>query len=67
MKKGEIKKLDTMLFMINLQSLCSFPFLASPMFRHSLKAQGKDWEKDFSADKLKQSVKSFIEYTLYNK
>ena len=26
-KNGEIKKLDTTLFMINLQSLCSYPFL----------------------------------------
>ena len=64
-KNGEIKKLDTTLFMINLQSLCSYPFLASPMFRYSVKAQGKDWEKDFSTEKLKQSVKSFIENTLH--
>jgi TetR/AcrR family transcriptional regulator len=61
MKAGEIKKFDTVLFMVNIQSLCSFPFLASPMFKHSLKAHGKDWEKDFSAEKLKQSIKNYIE------
>lgn len=63
-KNGEIRKFDTALFLINLQSLCSFPFLASPMFKHSLKAQGKDWDKDFSTDKLKQSVKLFVENSL---
>lgn len=62
-KSGEIKKIDTTIFIINLQSLCSFPFLASPMFKHSLKVQGKDWEKDFSTEKLKQSVKNFVEST----
>jgi TetR/AcrR family transcriptional regulator len=64
MKTGEIKKIDTAMFMINMQSLCSFPFLASPMFKHSLKAHGKDWEKDFSTEKLKKTVKTFIENTL---
>ena len=60
MKSGEIKKTDTALFLINLQSLCSFPFLASAIFKHSLKSHGKDWEKDFSIEKLKESVKSFV-------
>ncbi len=64
MKSGEIKKVDATMFMINLQSLCSFPFIATPMFRHSLKAHGKDWDKDFSNDKLKKSIKTFIENSL---
>ncbi|HET6224743.1 MAG TPA: TetR family transcriptional regulator [Bacteroidia bacterium] len=64
MQKGEIAKIDTALFMINLQSLCSFPFLASPMFKHSLKSYGKDWNTDFSTEKLKKSVYTFIENTL---
>ncbi len=63
-KTGEIKEIDTTLFMINLQSLCSYPFLASSMFQHSLKSQGKDWNIDFSIDKLKSSVNHFIEHTL---
>ncbi len=64
MKIGAIKKFDATMFMINLQSLCSYPFLASPMFKYSVKAQGKDWEKEFSTEKLKHSVKLFIENTL---
>ncbi len=63
-KKGEIKKLDAAMFMINLQSLCSFPFLESPMFTYSLKSNGKDWTKDFSTDKLKLAVKTFVENSI---
>jgi len=63
-KKGNIGKFDTTMFMINLQSLCSFPFLASPMLRNSLKAQGKDWDTDFNSDRLKKVVKAFIENTI---
>ncbi|MGZ6540312.1 MAG: hypothetical protein ACXVEB_18185, partial [Bacteroidia bacterium] len=62
-KNKEIKKFDTAMFLVNLQSLCTYPFLASSMFRHSLKSHGKDWEKDFSTEKLKQSVKDFVEFT----
>jgi AcrR family transcriptional regulator len=61
MKTGEICKIDATMFMINIQSLCSFPFLASPMFKHSLKSYGKDWNTDFSTDKLKKTVYAFIE------
>lgn len=63
-KSGEIHKIDTAMFMINVQSLCSFPFLASSMFKHSLKTYGKDWNVDFSPEKLKKSVYIFIENTL---
>lgn len=63
-KSGEIAKIDTTMFMINIQSLCSFPFLASPMFKHSLKSYGKDWNVDFSPEKLKKTVYLFIENTL---
>jgi len=64
MKNGEIKQFDTGMFMINLQSLCTFPYLASPMFKHSMKSYGKDFEKDFSEEKLKERVRKFIEDTL---
>ena len=60
---GEIKKIDTAMFLINLQSLCSYPFLATPLFKHVLKVNHKDWN-DFNSDKLKQSVKTFVESTL---
>jgi AcrR family transcriptional regulator len=63
-KKGEMKKFDTAMFLVNMQSLCTYPFLASSMFKHSLKSHGKDWDKDFSTEKLKESVKNFVEITL---
>ena len=58
---GEIKKMDPVQFWINLHSLCSFPFLAEPMFRYVLKMRG---EGDFSITKHKQSVKQFVENSL---
>lgn len=63
MASGEIKKIDTAMFLINLQSLCSYPFLATPLFKHVLKVNHKDWN-DFNSNKLKLSVKTFVEYTL---
>jgi TetR/AcrR family transcriptional regulator len=65
--KGEIKKIDTTLFFINLQSLCSYPFIAKPIFKYSLKANNKDYDKDFSPEKLKIAVKHFIESSLSKK
>jgi len=63
-KNGEIAKIDSTMFLINIQSLCSFPFLASPMFKHSLKSYGKDFNTDFSPEKLKKILKTFIDNTL---
>jgi AcrR family transcriptional regulator len=60
---GKLKKIDTVMFMINLQSLCSYPFMAAPLFKHVLKSHGKDWNRDFSPEKLKQSVQKFVEFT----
>ncbi len=61
--RGNIKKIDTALFWINMHSLCSYPFLAAPLFKHGLKAHHKEWS-DYSPVKIKQSVKQFIEKTL---
>lgn len=61
--KGEIKLMDTAMFMVNIQSLCSYPFLASPLFSHVLKANNKNWS-DINSEKLKQSVKAFVEHSL---
>jgi TetR/AcrR family transcriptional regulator len=65
--KGEIKKIDTTMFFINLQSLCSYPFIAKPIFKHSLKANNKDYDKDFSPEKLKITVKQFVDFSLSKK
>ena|ERR1051326_8269217 len=63
MARGEIKKTDPVVFMVNLQSLCFYPFIAAPLFRHMLKAYNKDWN-DFTSNKHKQSIKRFIEHAL---
>jgi TetR/AcrR family transcriptional regulator len=63
MEAGKLKKFDTTIFLINVQSLCAYPFISAPLFKHTLKAHGKDWNKDFSPDKLKDSVKKFVELT----
>lgn len=63
---GRLKKFDTAMFMVNIHSLCTYPFIGAPLFKHALKAHGKDFEKDFSNEKLKQSVKNFVEFT-FNK
>jgi TetR/AcrR family transcriptional regulator len=63
MAAGTIKKFDTSLFLINLLSLCTYPFIGEPLFKRAMKSHGKDWNKDFSNEKLKQSVKNFVEYT----
>ncbi len=64
---SRINKFDTAMFMVNLQSLCSYPFIASPLFKISLKANGKDWNKDFNTEKLKESIKNFVEFTFEKK
>jgi AcrR family transcriptional regulator len=63
-KKEEVIAIDTAMFFINIQSMCTYPFIAASMFHHSLKKQGKDWNKDFDPKKLKLSVKQFVETTL---
>lgn len=63
MAAGRIKKIDPVMFMINLHSLCSYPFIGAPLFKHVLKVHGKDWNKDFSTEKLKLSAKNFVEFT----
>jgi TetR/AcrR family transcriptional regulator len=64
MAAGKIKKIDPVMFMINLHSLCTYPFLGMPLFRHAIKSHGKDFEKEFSIAKLKQSAKNFVEHSL---
>ena len=64
MAAGKVKKVDSVMFMINLHSLCTYPFIGAPLFKHALKSHGKDFSRDFSIEKLKQSVKTFVELTL---
>lgn len=61
---GKIKKIDTGMFMINLHSICTYPFIGTPLFKRAFKASGKDYEKDFTVEKLKQSAKRFVDFSL---
>jgi AcrR family transcriptional regulator len=63
-KTGQIPAdLDSVIFMINLHSLCTYPFLASPIFKVISEKSKMNW-KDPQNNKLKQSVKDFVTFKL---
>lgn len=43
-KKGNIKKISAPQLLINIQSLCVFPFLAKPMLRQVMQMSEKDYQ-----------------------
>lgn len=61
--REEIPPLDPIMFLINLHSLCSHPFIAAPLFRQIIRSNESDW-KDPDNLKLKESVKKFVYNTL---
>jgi TetR/AcrR family transcriptional regulator len=61
--KKEIEELDPVIFLINLHSLCAYPFLASPIFKVLMKKAGQTWSDD-TFDRIKQSVKDFVSFKL---
>lgn len=58
---NEIEPFDPVIFMVNLHSLCAYPFLASPLYKVILKKHGYNWEVE-AKEKVKQSVKDFISF-----
>lgn len=60
-EKKEIPPIDPVMFMVNLHSLCAYPFLASPLYKVILKKNGYDWDDD-SQNRIKESVKEFISF-----
>ncbi|NCA21059.1 MAG: hypothetical protein EBS86_07985 [Crocinitomicaceae bacterium] len=63
-KTGQIPAdLDSVIFMLNLHSLCTYPFLASPIFKVISEKSKMNW-KDPQNSKLKQSVKDFVNIKL---
>jgi AcrR family transcriptional regulator len=60
---GELPDIDPVLFVMNLQSLCGYPFLASPIFKSMCRSGNTDWE-DPNNEKLKASVKEFVAFKL---
>ncbi|MNU74830.1 HTH-type transcriptional regulator RutR [compost metagenome] len=57
----EIPPIDPVMFMVNLHSLCAYPFLASPLYKVILKRNGYEWDDD-SQNRIKESVKEFISF-----
>ena len=62
-KRGEIPDIDSVLFFMHLHSLCAYPFLASPIFKVIQEKSKLNW-KDPKNEKLKESVKDFVNYKL---
>lgn len=65
-KFNEIPDIDPVLFLIHLHSLCSYPFLAAPIFKVITENSNIPFH-DPSNLKLKQSVKDYVIYTLTKK
>lgn len=63
MKKGEIPELDPVIFLMNLHSLCAYPFVAAPIFNVICQNSGVQWV-DASHEKLLQSIHEFIHFKL---
>jgi AcrR family transcriptional regulator len=63
MQKGNLPtdepEFDPVIFIVNLHSLCAYPFIASPLFRGMLKNNGYEWDA-FRKEQSKNSVKAFI-------
>lgn len=51
------------MLMINIQSLCAYPFLAGPLYKAGFNVSEEDW-KNFTTTQLKTTVKHFIATTL---
>ncbi len=61
MEKGDVPQFEPITFLINLHSLCAYPFIASPLFKVMAEKAGESWSADFQ-EKIKQSVKDFVAY-----
>ncbi|MCC6702117.1 MAG: TetR/AcrR family transcriptional regulator [Fluviicola sp.] len=63
MNKKEIPEIDPLVFLLNLHSLCTYPFLASPIFKTIVAKSKLEW-KDENHLKIKHSVKEFVAFRL---
>jgi AcrR family transcriptional regulator len=62
-QSGEIPDQDPVIFLMNLQSLCAYPFVASPIFNAICQNSGIQWTDEQHA-KLLDSVHEFIHFKL---
>ena len=60
-KEGELSDFDYVTFMINLHSLCAYPFIASPIFKAIIDRNNEQYI-DPNNDKLKASIKDFVSH-----
>ena len=63
---GEIREINPILFLINLHSLCAYPFIGAPLFKAIMKKAGHKWDED-TFDQIKDSVKEFVSIKLTKK
>lgn len=63
MEEQKIPEIDPILFLMNLHSLCAYPFLASPIFQNIINNHNPQWKDEHNL-KLKQSVKDFVKFKL---
>lgn len=63
MADGDIPELDPVIFLMNLHSMCAYPFLAAPIFKAIVMVNQLDWA-DPGNEKLKASVKDFVAFKL---
>jgi hypothetical protein len=66
MEEGEIAEFNPVIFLINLHSLCAYPFLGAPLFKAMMKKAGHKWDND-TFDQVKESVKEFVSIKLSKK
>lgn len=60
---GEIKDIEPIVFMMNVHSLCAYPFIASPIFNAIVQGSGVTYD-DPNNNNLKKSVKEFVTFKL---
>ncbi|MEN9973824.1 MAG: hypothetical protein RIS20_2171 [Bacteroidota bacterium] len=62
-QNGELPSLDPVVFLMNLHSLCAYPFVAAPIFQVICQSSGVQWD-DSNHEKLLNSISDFIHYKL---
>jgi hypothetical protein len=62
MQAGTIKQINPLHLMLNVMSMCLFPFVARPMVQHILKISDEDYA--FVLSQRKEEVSKFIHAAL---
>jgi AcrR family transcriptional regulator len=62
-RNGELPSLDPVVFLMNLHSMCAYPFVAAPIFQVICQSSGVQWA-DSNHDKLLNSIHDFIHFKL---